>query len=152
MRCRLGRRTAPKSPGGAHVHGDSGGRGAPAARWGHLFCKLVWKLAAEYRKAKRIHLIVDNYIIHSSKKTRRFLAQFGDRVKLHFLPPYCPDDNRIERVWLDLHANVTRNHRCKTIEELMIQVVAFMRAYNQKMKLTPSLKRAIAVSESRSAV
>jgi transposase len=117
-----------------------------------LFCKLVWKLAAEYRKAKRIHLIVDNYIIHSSKKTRRFLAQFGDRVKLHFLPPYCPDDNRIERVWLDLHANVTRNHRCKTIGELMIQVVAFMRAYNQKKKLNPSLKPAIAVSESRSAV
>jgi len=117
-----------------------------------LFCKLVWKLAAEYRKAKRIHLIVDNYIIHSSKKTRRFLAQFGDRVKLHFLPPYCPDDNRIERVWLDLHANVTRNHRCKTIGELMIQVVAFMRAFNQKNRLNPSLKPAIAVSESRSAV
>ena len=36
------------------------------------------------------------------------------KVVLHFLPPYCPDDNRIERVWLDLHANVTRNHRCST--------------------------------------
>ena len=102
-------------------------------------------------KTKRLTW-VDNYIIHSSKKTRRFLAQFGDRVQLHFLPPYCPDDNRIERVWLDLHANVTRNHRCKTIGELMIQVVAFMRAYNQKKKHNPSLKPAIAVSESRSAV
>jgi transposase len=117
-----------------------------------LFCRLVWKLTAEHRSARRIHLILDNYIIHSSKKTQRFLAQFGDRVVLHFLPPYCPDDNRIERVWLDLHANVTRNHRCKTIEELMAHVVAFMRAYNQKKKLNPSLKPAIAVSESRSAV
>ncbi len=61
------------------------------------------KLAAEYRDARRIHLIADNYIIHSSEKTRRFLAQFGGRVVLHFLPPYCPDDNRIERVWLDLY-------------------------------------------------
>ena len=117
-----------------------------------LFCKLVWKLAAEYRDAKRIHLIIDNYIIHSSKRTKRFLAQFGDRVVLHFLPPYCPDDNKIERVWLDLHANVTRNHRCRTIEELMFQVVAFMRAYNQKKKLNPSLKPAVAVSGSRSVV
>jgi transposase len=30
---------------------------------------------------------------------------------LHFLPPYCPDDNRIERLWKDLHDNVTRNHK-----------------------------------------
>ena len=29
---------------------------------------------------------------------------------LHFLPPYCPDHNRIERLWKDLHDNVTRNH------------------------------------------
>ncbi|HET8542468.1 MAG TPA: transposase [Anaeromyxobacter sp.] len=57
------------------------------------------------RRAPR-HLILDNYIIRSSKKTQRFLAQFGGRVVLHFLPPYlCPDDNRIERVWLDLHTN-----------------------------------------------
>jgi len=117
-----------------------------------LFHKLVWKLMGEYRNCRRVHLILDNYIIHSSKKTKRFLAQFGDRLVLHFLPPYCPDDNRIERVWLDLHANVTRNHRCFTIEELMIQVVAFMRAYNQRKKLNPSLKLASGVSGSRSVV
>lgn len=117
-----------------------------------LFCALVWKLAAEYRDARRIHIILDNYIIHSSKKTRRFLAQFGDRVVLHFLPPYCPNDNRIERVWLDLHANVTRNHRCKSMEELMTHVFAFLRAYNRRSKLNPSLRLATAVSESRSVV
>lgn len=117
-----------------------------------LFCKLVWKLVAEHRDARHIHLIVDNYIIHSSRKTQRFLAQFGGRVVLHFLPPYCPDDNRIERVWLDLHANVTRNHRCKTIEELMVHVIAFMRAYNRRGKLNPSLRTAVAVSGSRSVV
>jgi len=117
-----------------------------------LFCKVVWKLVTEYRGARRIHIIVDNYIIHSSKKTQRFLAQFGSKVVLHFLPPYCPDDNRIERVWLDLHANVTRNHRCKTIEELMVHVIAFMRAYNRRKTLNPSLLPAIPVRESRSVV
>jgi len=117
-----------------------------------LFCKLVWKLVTEHRTARRIHLIVDNYIIHSSKKTQRFLTQFGGRVVLHFLPPYCPDDNRIERVWLDLHANVTRNHRCKSIEELMVHVIAFMRAYNRREKLNPSLRTVTPVRESRSAV
>ena len=117
-----------------------------------LFCKLVWKLVAEHRTAQRIHLIIDNYIIHASKKTRRFIAQFGSRVVLHFLPPCCPDDNRIERVWLDLHANVTRNHRCKSMEELMVHVIAFMRAYNRRSKLNPSLRLAAGVSGSRSVV
>lgn len=117
-----------------------------------LFCKLVWKLATEYRSARRIHLIVDNYIIHASRKTKRFLAQFGDRVVLHFLPPYCPNANRIERVWLDLHANVTRNHRCKSIEDLMAHVFAFLRAYNRRSRLNPSLRLAAGVSGSRSVV
>jgi hypothetical protein len=54
--------------------------------------------------------------------------------------------------WLDLHANVTRNHRCRTMEELMVQVVAFLRAYNQRKKLNPSLKLAAGVSGSRSVV
>ena len=117
-----------------------------------LFHKLVWRLLAAYRGARRIHLILDNYIIHSSKRTKRFLAQFRDRVVLHFLPPYCPDDNKIEHVWLDLHANVTRNHRCRTMEELMVQVVAFLRAYNQRKKFNPSLRLAAGVSGSRSVV
>ena len=46
----------------------------------------------------------------------------GDRQRLHFLPPYCPNENRLERLWLDLHANVTRNHRNRTIEALLEQV------------------------------
>ena len=44
------------------------------------------------------------------------------RVTLHFLPPYSPQFNPIKRVGLDLHADVTRNHRCTTIAELLVQV------------------------------
>ncbi|HET6411328.1 MAG TPA: hypothetical protein VFG53_04670, partial [Anaeromyxobacter sp.] len=62
------------------------------------------------------------------------------------------DDNKIERVWLDLHANVTRNHRCKSMEELMAQTVAFMRSYNRREKINPSLRIAVPVHESRSVV
>ena len=81
-----------------------------------------------------------------------FSKRFTGKVVLHFLPPYCPNDRRIERVWLDLHANVTRNHRCKSIEELMAHVFAFLRAYNRRSKLNPSLNLATGVSESRSVV
>jgi transposase len=84
-----------------------------------LFCQLLVLLLRRYRHARCVHLIVDNYGIHSARLTRETLDTLGGHILLHFLPPYCPDANRIERVWQDLHANVTRNHRCKTLNQLL---------------------------------
>ena len=94
-----------------------------------LFCALLRDLAEHYRTARRIHLVVDNYAIHSARMTRRTLDELGGRIVLHFLPPYCPDANRIERVWQDLHANVTRNHRCKTMKALLGNARAYLVRY-----------------------
>lgn len=94
-----------------------------------LFCQLLWLLASRYRRARRVHLIVDNYGIHSAHLTRDTLAALGGRVVLHFLPPYCPDANRIERVWQDFHANVTRNHRCKTMNHLLANARRYLDSY-----------------------
>ena len=91
-----------------------------------LFVRQLWQLLRDYPNARRIHIILDNYKIHSSQHTKLALASAGDRIKLHFLPPYCPDHNRIERTWRDLHANVTRNHRCKTMKQLMSEVHRFL--------------------------
>ena len=79
-----------------------------------------------YRGARTIHVILDNFIIHKSRMTRAWLAQFGAKIQLHFLPPYCPEENRIERIWLDLHANVTRNHLCRTMAELLKAVHQYL--------------------------
>ena len=95
------------------------------------------KLAGEtYRHAKVIHVVLDNFSIHDSKITRAAVAALGGRVKLHFLPPYCPQANRIERVWLDLHANVTRNHRCLGMDELMQNVSRYLAARNARTRAT----------------
>jgi len=106
-----------------------------------LFCKLLWRLVGEHRSARRIHVILDNYGIHKSRLTRRVVDSLAGKIVLHFLPPYCPDDNRIERVWLDLHANVTRNHRCANIHTLMLKVASFLCAYNHRHRLSPSLRQ-----------
>ena len=64
-----------------------------------LFCALLELLDKRYGpKVRRIHLIVDNYGIHSAHMTRRALKALQGRIVLHFLPPYCPDANRIERL------------------------------------------------------
>lgn len=111
-----------------------------------LFCSLLDALVADYPTARAIHIILDNFIIHSSKIAQRHVAALGGKIVLHFLPPYCPDHNRIERVWQDLHANVTRNHRCRTMDELLENVQRYLHAYNDRDTLNPSLRRAPAVA------
>jgi transposase len=91
-----------------------------------LFLNLLRALLDTYRGARAIHVILDNFIIHKSRMTKAWLAEFGTKIRLHFLPPYCPNENRIERIWLDLHANVTRNHRQKTIHLLLVRVHGYL--------------------------
>jgi len=92
-----------------------------------LFVALLEALAAAYPKAKVVHVVLDNYRIHTSRITQTAVAAFGGRIVLHFLPPYCHNENKIERQWEDLHAQVTRNHRCRDIETLMRQVRRWLR-------------------------
>jgi transposase len=105
-----------------------------------LFIDLVRAVLAATPKVKRLHFILDNAATHSSKVTRKALAALGGRVVLHFLPPYCPEGNRIERVWWDVHANVTRNHRCRKMEALMGEVDAYLQARNAQSTPSPVLR------------
>ncbi len=70
---------------------------------------------------KTITLIVDNYIIHNSKKTQAWLRQ-NPKFTLLFQPVYSPWVNKIEKLWHALHETVTRNHRCTEMWELLQQV------------------------------
>ena len=98
-----------------------------------LFIAQLWQLVRDdYPQAKRIHIVLDNYRIHKSGQTQTALDALADKVTLHFLPPYCPDHNKIERLWRDLHAEVTRNHRCATIDELMIEVRNYLDRRNNQ--------------------
>ena len=51
-----------------------------------------------------------------------YLARWGGRIMLHFLPKYAPQTNPIECVWWHLHETLTRNHRCQTLDELLDNV------------------------------
>jgi len=94
-----------------------------------LFILLLEELAAKFADRGVVHLVLDNYIIHKSKLTQKAVAKLNGKIKLHFLPPYCPDYNPIERVWWDLHNHVTRNHRHPDIEALMNHVRSYVGAY-----------------------
>lgn len=106
------------------------------------FVAFLEHLRSCYPNAKKIHLILDNYVIHKSKKTQRYLAKAGVFV-LHFLPPYSPEHNKIERLWRDLHGSVTRNHRCATIGELMQRVRSWLSGRARKRR-TGAGRRSVA--------
>jgi transposase len=99
-----------------------------------LFIATLQRLLKVHPDAQMIHVVLDNFRIHSSKQVQAWMTENGDRIRLHFLPPYCPDHNQIERKWRDLHAAVTRNHRCKTIDELMRNVEQWLRARNKECR------------------
>jgi len=84
-----------------------------------LFIRHLEDLRRRLRGYCRIHVICDNARFHYCRKVQEYLARWGHRIVIHFLPTYVPETNPIERVWWHLHEEITRNHRCKTIEELL---------------------------------
>ncbi len=114
-----------------------------------LFIRLLAELKKVYPEAKRIHIILDNYSIHSSNKAKISLSHFAKDVVLHFLPPYCPQHNDIEKLWKQVHDNITRNHKCSTIEQLMAKVEKFLARASPFPGSQPSVAKAHSARTSR---
>lgn len=106
-----------------------------------LFLALLNALAARHPNTV-IHVVLDNYKIHSSQRAVRYL-QDARQFVLHFLPPYSPDANRIERLWREVHANVTRNHRCATMPELKRALWWYLRSEMRRRRRRPVPREAI---------
>jgi transposase len=84
-----------------------------------LFIRHLEDLCWHLRRYRSIHVICDNASFHHSGPVRNYLERRRSRIVLHFLPTYAPEANPIERVWWHLHEEITRNHQCKTLEELL---------------------------------
>ena len=94
-----------------------------------LFVRHLDDLRYRLRRYRKIHIICDNAIFHDPERCKRikqYQAEWGDRIELHFLPKYDPQSNPTERVWWHLHEEITRNHRCQSIDELMDLVFAWL--------------------------
>ena len=66
------------------------------------------KLRQKYPKAPKIHLILDQGRYNTSKETKEAAKKNG--IVLHYLPPYSPNLNPIERLWKVMN-EYTRNNR-----------------------------------------
>jgi DDE superfamily endonuclease/Winged helix-turn helix len=90
------------------------------------FVQLLGEPYHRYPRARRAHVILDNYGTHDSRLVAWALLEAGGRIKLRPLPPYCPEHNPIERAWEGLHAEVTRNRTCPDMDELPTNVRVFL--------------------------
>jgi putative transposase len=96
-------------------------------RNGELFVRHLHDLRRRLRRYRKIHVICDNAKFHHHCwKVWEFVARYGHRVVLHFLPKYAPQCNPLERVWWHLHEEITRNHRCRSLEELIGLVIGWL--------------------------
>jgi putative transposase len=95
-------------------------------RNGALFIAHLEDLRRRLRRYRKIHLILDNAKFHDSRAVRDYLRRHPGRFELHWLPRRAPECNPVERVWWHLREEITRNHRCKTLDELADLVLAWL--------------------------
>ena len=87
---------------------------------------LLTAIEAMYPTMGVIHLFLDNARYHHARQVRAWLSQPGRRIKLHFVPPYCPHLNSIERLWGVMHKNVTHNRCYETFADFKAAILTFL--------------------------
>jgi len=88
---------------------------------------LLQKLEAAYPEKRVVHVFLDNARYHHAKMLQPWLERPDCRIRLHFLPPYAPHLNPIERLWGIMHEHITHNRHYPTFGEFVDAVIGFLR-------------------------
>jgi transposase len=88
---------------------------------------LLMAIEAMYPGKRMIHLFVDNARYHHAKLVQAWLARSACRIKLHFIPAYCPHLDPIERLWGLMHKHITHNRCYERFADFKDAVLTFLR-------------------------
>ncbi len=83
-------------------------------------------IEALYPAMRLIQVFLDNAGYHHAKLVQEWMARPGRRIRLHFIPSYCPHLNPIERLWRLMHTNVTHNRCYATFSDFCNAVFGFL--------------------------
>jgi transposase len=81
------------------------------------------KVEAAYPGKKRIHIFCDNAGYYRNKAVTEYLQT--SKIQLHFLPPYSPNLNPIERLWKWMKERVIYNTYYREFEDFRLAVFGF---------------------------
>jgi transposase len=98
--------------------------------------RLFEKIDKLYPLANKIHIVLDNARYYHSHEVRDWLVRHK-RIKLHYLPPYSPNLNLIERVWRFFNEKVRNNCYYETFYEFQAACRDFFR---KRTKWTAELR------------
>lgn len=84
----------------------------------------------------KIHIILDNAAYHKSHEVRAYAKAM--KIKMHYLPPYSPNLNPIERLWKVMHEKVTYNRYYEKFIDFSDATDQFFRTIAQKKRLLRS--------------
>ena len=93
-------------------------------------------LKAAYPEAPTIHIILDQSGYHKSKLVQE--EALKKNIKLHYLPPYSPNLNPIERVWKVMNEKVRDNVFFSSAKEFRDTILNFFE--HEINKITPFLR------------
>ena len=88
---------------------------------------LLMAIEAMYPRKRLIHLFLDNARYHHAKLVLAWLARPECRIKLHFVPAYCPHLNPIERLWGLMHKHITHNRCYERFADFRDAMLTFLR-------------------------
>jgi transposase len=91
-------------------------------------------LKKAYPKAPKIHLILDRGPYNISHVTRDAARKRG--IELHYLPPYSPNLNPIERLWKVMNEHVRDNRFFKSAKEFRKEITNFFEITWPKIALS----------------
>ena len=80
-------------------------------------------LEKKYPLKKEIHLILDGVGYHRSQALKDKAVELN--IKLHYLPPYSPNLNPIERLWKVMNEHVRNNQYFSTAKEFRDKIDEF---------------------------
>ena len=89
--------------------------------------RLLEAIEALYPQLALIHVFLDNARHHHARLVQQWLARPDRRIKLHFVPAYCPHLNPIERLWGVMHVNITHNKCYATYKDFADATLGFLR-------------------------
>jgi transposase len=89
--------------------------------------KLLDSIEDHYPCKEKIHVFLDNARYHHARLVGEWMDQPGRRIKLHFIPPYCPHLNPIERLWGVMHKHITHNKCYETGKLFAEALIMFLR-------------------------
>jgi len=89
--------------------------------------RLFERLSAKNLNASAIHVFLDNARYHHARDVKDWLSRPGCRIVPHFLPPYAPNLNAIERLWAVMHEHVTHNKYYPTEPEFIEAISGFFK-------------------------